>query len=105
MLSKWAARDLSPVACSVCGELAFIPTYRTSGILVAVMLLLTAIALAAVATQSYLVGALGLVGVLAFYIWRMRAARLERTWRPHTVVGAKAGLVVSASAALMSFFQ
>ena len=104
-LGKWAARDLSPVACSLCGALAFIPSYRKSGILVVSMLLLAAVGLVAVATKSMVVGALGLVGATSFYVWRMRAAPLERTWRAHTVAGAKAGLVASASAALLSLFQ
>ena len=69
------------------------------------MLLLTAIGLIAVATKSFVVGVLGMVGATAFYIWRMRSAPLERTWRAHTVAGAKVGLIASASAALLSLFQ
>ena len=104
-VSKWAARDLSPGACSICGELAFIPAYRRSGILVASIVLLTVIGLASVAARSYLIATLGVFGVTSFYVWRMRAAPLERTWRAHKVVGAKVGFVASASAVLLSIFQ
>jgi hypothetical protein len=104
-LGKWAARDRSPVACSSCGQLAFIPPDRRSGVLLASMLLLTTVSLVAIAAKSFVVGALGIVGATAFYVWRMRAAPLERTWRAHTVAGAKVGLVASASAAFMSLFQ
>ena len=69
------------------------------------MVLLAAFGLAAVAAQSYLLGALGVVGVISFYVWRLRAAPLERTWQAHKVAGAKAGLVASASAVLLSIFQ
>ena len=93
--SKWAATDLSPAACSICGELAFIPAYRRSGILVASMVLLTVFGLASVAARSYVVAALGMAGVLSFCIWRMREAPLERIWRAHNVVGAKVGFVAS----------
>ena len=103
--SKWAARDLSPAACSICGELAFVPAYRRSGILVASLVLLSAVGLASVAARSYLVALLGVVGVVSFYVWRMRAAPLERTWRAHRVAGAKVGFVASAGAALLSIFQ
>ena len=69
------------------------------------MVLLAAFGLAAVAVQSYLLGALGVVGVISFYVWRVRAATLERTWQAHKVVGAKVGFVASASAVLLSIFQ
>ena len=69
------------------------------------ILLLTAVGLIAAATTSFLVGVLGIVGATTFYIWRLRSAPLERTWRAHTVAGARLGIVASVSAALLSLFQ
>ena len=79
LASKWGARELAPTTCSMCGELAFIPAYRRSGILVASMMLLAAVGLASISARSYVVAILGVMGVVSFYIWRMQAAPLERT--------------------------
>ena len=69
------------------------------------MVLLTAAGLASVAARSYLVATLGVVGVRALHIWRMRVAPLERAWRPHEVVAAKVGFMASAGAVLLGIFQ
>ena len=69
------------------------------------MMLLAAVGLASISARSYVVAILGVMGVVSFYIWRMQAAPLERTWRAHKVLGAKVGFVASAGAVLLSIFQ
>ena len=104
-LTKWLARDQVPVACSVCGQLAFVPNYRRSGIVLAALLLALVLGLVAVAAKSYVIALLGALGALSLYVWRIRAAPLERTWRAHSVAGAKVGFTASASALLLGLFQ
>ena len=92
-LGKWAARDVSPAKCSLCGEFSFAGSATAGGIVVGTLLLFTAAGFAGIATHSYSVGIIGVFLAIAFYVWRSQKAPLLPIGSAHVIPGAKAGFL------------
>ena len=87
-LRKWWSHPIFPATCSSCGQFCVVPGSRSSGIFVALILIVTACGFLSAALKDGLPLVLGLLFSLLFYIWRWHLATLQHI-SPEAVASAR----------------